>query len=160
MKKENTRSLKLGLGGNKICSVAYFLPEKEKFSRTAIHYIKNLNKHNLEIKLIFRSSVSELYTSSINHSEMIISDKQINTFGLPNTSAIDQMKNMFFDAVVDLNPEFDPVHGILMQSVDAPLKIGFESKWSQNIFTITLTADTHGSIEKQYDKINQLLGLG
>ena len=160
VKKENTRSLKLGLGGNKIHTIAYFLPEKEKFSRLAIHYLNNLNKHNLEIKLIFRSSVSELYTSSINHSGIIISDNKLNRFGLPITSAIDQMKKMFFDAAVDLNPEFDPVHGILMQTVDAPLKIGFESKWSQNIFTITLTADAHGILEKQYNQINQLLGLG
>ena len=157
--EERSPSIKLGLGGNKIDSVAFFLPEKDKFNRLAIHYLKNLNKHNLEIKLICRSSLSELYTSSINYSEMIISDNQLNRFGLPHPSIKYKLKNISTDAVVDLNPEFDPVHGVLMQALDAPLKIGFESKWSQKIFTIILTGDNQGIIENQYNQINQLLGI-
>ena len=47
-----------------------------------------------------------------------------------------------------------------MQTMNSPLKIGFESKWSQKIFTITLTANNQGFIEKQYSQINQLLGIG
>ena len=160
LKKKNIRSIKLGLGGNKIRTVAYFLPEKEKFSRLAINYLKNLNKHNLEIKLICRSSVSELYNLSINHSELFISDRQLNRFGLPHSSTKYKMNQFIGDAAVDLNPEFDPVHGILMQTMKSPLKIGFESKWSQKIFTITLTANNQGFIEKQYSQINQLLGIG
>lgn len=76
--KENNRSIKLGLGGNKIRTVAYFLPEKEQFTRLAIHYLNNLNKHNLEIKLICRSSVSELFNVSVSHPDIFISDKQLN----------------------------------------------------------------------------------
>jgi hypothetical protein len=69
------------------------------------------------------------------------------------------MNQIFSDAAVDLNPEFDPVHGILMQKINSPLKIGFESHWSQKLFTITLTANNNGYMEKQYQQINQLLGI-
>ena len=159
LKKENNRSIKLGLGENKIRTVAYFLPEKELFSRMAIHYLNNLNKHNLEIKLICRSSVSELFNLSMHHSDMLISDKQLNRSGLPHPSTKHKMNQIFSDAAVDLNPEFDPVHGILMQKINSPLKIGFESHWSQKLFTITLTANNNGYMEKQYQQINQLLGI-
>ena len=108
----------MGLGENKIRTVTYFLPEKEQFSRMAIHYLNNLNKHNLEIKLICRSSVSELFNLSMHHSDMLISDKQLNRFGLPHPSTNHKMNQIFSDAAVDLNPEFDPVHGILMQKIN------------------------------------------
>ena len=158
-KKENNRSIKLGLGENKICTVAYFLPEKEQFSRMAIHYLNNLNKHNLEIKLICRSSVSELFNVSVSHPDIFISDKQLNRFGLPHPSTKDEMNQVITDAVVDLNPDFDPVHGILMHKINSPLKIGFESNWSQKLFTITLTANNNGYMENQYHQINNLLGI-
>ena len=158
-KKENNRSIKLGLGGNKIRTVAYFLPEKEQFTRLAIHYLNNLNKHNLEIKLICRSSVSELFNVSVGNSDIFISDKQLNRFGLPHPSTTDKMNRVVTDAVVDLNPDFDPVHGILMQKINSPLKIGFESHWSQKLFTITLTANNNGYMENQYHQINNLLGI-
>ncbi len=158
-KKENNRSIKLGLDGNKIRTVAYFLPEKEQFSRMAIHYLNNLNKHNLEIKLICRSSVSELFNLSIHHSDIFISDKQLNRFGLPHPSTKHKMNQIVTDAAVDLNPEFDPVHGTLMQKINSPLKIGFESHWSQKLFTITLTANYNGHMKNQYHQINQLLGI-
>ena len=159
LKKENNRPIKLGLGGNKIRTVAYFLPEKEKFSRRAIHYLNNLNKHNLEIKLICRSSVSELFNVSVSHPDIFISDKQLNRFGLPHPSTTVKMNQVVADAVVDLNPDFDPVHGILMQKINSPLKIGFESNWSQKLFTITLTANNNGYMENQYHQINKLLGI-
>ena len=159
LKKENNRLIKLGLGGNKIRTVTYFLPEKDQFSRLAIHYLNNLNKHNLEIKLICRSSVSELFNLSMHHSDIFISDKQLNRFGLPHPSTKHKMNQIFSDAAVDLNPEFDPVHGILMQKINSPLKIGFESHWSQKLFTITLTANNNGYMENQYHQINQLLGI-
>ena len=159
LKKENNRSIKLGLGGNKIRTVAYFLPEKEQFTRLAIHYLNNLNKHNLEIKLICRSSVSELFNVSVSHPDIFISDKQLNRFGLPHPSTTDKMNRVVTDAVVDLNPDFDPVHGILMQKINSPLKIGFESNWSQKLFTITLTANNNGYMENQYHQINNLLGI-
>jgi hypothetical protein len=158
-KKENNRSIKLGLGGNKIRTVAYFLPEKEQFTRLAIHYLNNLNKHNLEIKLICRSSVSELFNVSVGNSDIFISDEQLNRFGLPHPSTTDKMNQVVTDAVVDLNPEFDPVHGILMQKINSPLKIGFESHWSQKLFTITLTANNNGYMKNQYHQINNLLGI-
>ena len=158
-KKENNRSIKLGLGGNKIRTVVYFLPEKEQFTRLAIHYLNNLNKHNLEIKLICRSSVSELFKVSVGNSDIFISDKQLNRFGLPHPSTTDKMNRVVTDAVVDLNPDFDPVHGILMQKINSPLKIGFESHWSQKLFTITLTANNNGYMENQYHQINNLLGI-
>ena len=159
LKKENNRSIKLGLGGNKIRTVAYFLPEKEQFTRLAIHYLNNLNKHNLEIKLICRSSVSELFNVSVSHPDIFISDKQLNRFGLPHPSTTVKMNQVVADAVVDLNPDFDPVHGILMQKINSPLKIGFESHWSQKLFTITLTANNNGYMENQYHQINNLLGI-
>jgi len=158
-KKENNRSIKLGLGGNKIRTVVYFLPEKEQFTRLAIQYLNNLNKHNLEIKLICRSSVSELFNVSVGNSDIFISDKQLNRFGLPHPSTTDKMNRVVTDAVVDLNPDFDPVHGILMQKINSPLKIGFESHWSQKLFTITLTANNNGYMENQYHQINNLLGI-
>ena len=158
-KKENNRSIKLGLGGNKIRTVVYFLPEKEQFTRLAIQYLNNLNKHNLEIKLICRSSVSELFNVSVGNSDIFISDKQLNRFGLPHPSTTDKMNQVVTDAVVDLNPDFDPVHGILMQKINSPLKIGFESHWSQKLFTITLTANNNGYMKNQYHQINNLLGI-
>ena len=159
LKKENNRSIKLGLGGNKIRTVAYFLPEKERFRRVAIQYLNNLNKHNLEIKLICRSSVSELFNVSMNHPDIFISDKQLNRFGLPQPSTKYKMNQIVADAAVDLNPEFDPVHGILMQKINSRLKIGFDSHWSQKLYTITLTASNNEYIDNQYHQINQLLGI-
>ncbi len=71
---------------------------------------------------------------SVGNSDIFISDKQLNRFGLPHPSTTVKMNQVVADAVVDLNPDFDPVHGILMQKINSPLKIGFESNWSQKLF--------------------------
>ena len=95
----------------------------------------------------------------MNHPDIFISDKQLNRFGLPHPSTKYKMNQIVADAAVDLSPEFDPVHGILMQKINSRLKIGFDSHWSQKLYTITLTASNNEYIDNQYHQINQLLGI-
>jgi len=159
-KKGNpTKSLKLGFGGNKIKTAAFFLPMTEKYNRMVMQYFKNISNYDLDIKLVCCSDVSTMYSSSINHSRMIISDNSLNRWGLPEKNVISQVGMLNCDAIVDLNPEFNPVHAVLINKVNSSLKIGFESKWSHELFNVTLRDDSHGFIENQYIQINQLLGL-
>jgi len=158
-KRTHSKSLKIGTGENKIASVAFFLPTSEKHSQYVIQHLINISKHELDFKLICYSEVSSMYSKSINHSGIIISDKQLNWWGLPEQTVASQIDILNCDAIVDLNPEFDPVHAILINKVKSSLKIGFESKWSHKLFNVTLRIDPYGFIEKQYNQINQLLGL-
>ncbi len=158
-KRTHSKSLKLGTGENKIASVAYFLPTSKKYSQYVVQYLIDISKHKLDFKLICYSEVSSMYSASINHSGIIISDKQLNWWGLPEQTTATQIDILNCDAIVDLNPEFDPVHAILINKVKSSLKIGFESNWSHKLYNVTLRIDSSGFIERQYNQINQLLGL-
>ena len=70
---------------------------------------------------------------------MIISDKHLNRWGLPEQSVISQVDILNCDAIVDLNPEFNPAHAVLINKVNSSLKIGFESKWSHELFNVTFS---------------------
>lgn len=158
-KRPQSKSLKLGTGEKKIASVAFFLPTSENHSQNVIQHLINISKHELDFKLICYSEVSSMYSTFINHSGIIISDKQLNWWGLPEQTVATQIDILNCDAIVDLNPEFDPVHAILINKVKSSLKIGFESYWSDELFNVTLRIDPYGFIDRQYNQINQLLGL-
>ena len=113
----------------------------------------------LEIVATGVTSTFDIFQSSIMHSGIIISDKQLNRWGLPEEATIRQLESLSIDAVIDLNPEEDPVHRMLIRSSKSPIKIGFQSKRHTSLFNITVENNREEIIEYQFNQINQLLGL-
>ncbi len=151
--------IKLGIYGNNFQRLAYFLPDNKKYQTSIIQYFDNLIIKNIEFKIICRSSAFDMFQSSIMHSGIIISDKQLNKWGLPEEATIRQLESLSIDAVIDLNPEEDPVHRMLIRSSKSPIKIGFQSKRHTSLFNITVENNREEIIEYQFNQINQLLGL-
>ncbi len=158
-KNPKSKVLKLGINGNKIRKLTFFLPNEQKYIPPIIQYFKRMNKTKLMVKLICKSTSMEIYHSSINHSGMIISDKHLNRWGLAERSTVNQIESIIPDAVIDLNPKYDPLHLALIHNMKCQIKIGFNSKWAHRIFTVLLHGENQEFKDNQFDQINQLIGL-
>jgi len=149
----------LGLNGNKIRKLTFFLPNDQKYISPIVHYFKKMDKTKLMVMLICKSTSMELYQSSVNHSGIIISDKQLNRWGLAERSTVNQIESIVPDAVIDLNPKYDPVHLALIHNMKCQIKIGFNSKWAHRVFTVLLYGENQELKDNQFDQINQLIGI-
>ena len=53
---------------------------------------------------------------------------------LPNDEFIDKCKGLDFHAVIDLNPEFNPIAMMLIKNIKSNIKIGYYSKYAEKYY--------------------------
>ena len=58
-----------------------------------------------------------------------------------------------------MNQKFNPTMTLLALKLEVPIKIGFESPFAENIYTMIIQSSETGFFEKNYEKVEQLLGL-
>ena len=80
--------------------------------------------------------------------------------GIINTEPwLDHMRALNYDALVDLNLSFNPAAAMLAWELDVPLKIGFQSSMADKLYTVILEHKGTGFLEKNFQTIEQLLGI-
>ena len=80
--------------------------------------------------------------------------------GIINTqSFIDRIRALNYDALIDLNISFNPAATMLAWELYNPLKIGFQSSMADKLYTVILENKRNGFFEKNFQTIEQLLGL-
>ena len=150
--------MKLEIKGRNLTKLAYFLPETKKYHKDIFYYFESMILKKIDIKIICRSSVFDIYNSYIKHSGIIISDKELNKWGLPIESTARQIQSLDIDALIDLSPYLDLVHAHLIRVSRVPVRIGFKTKRAKDIFNIILYNENKKYID-QYNYINQILGI-
>ena len=64
-----------------------------------------------------------------------------------------------FEAIVDLNQSEEQTISFVSLELDIPIKIGYKSVFSDQIFSIIIKPSSTGFLEKNYEIIEKILGL-
>ena len=160
--RNNTRHLlKISKTGTGINSVLIILPIDNAFVPLAQHLLKSLSTgKGLEISKNILIWKGQMVLIDDEHSDIIeFPEEEFSRFGIPPTDFVNQVTANKFSAVVDLNPDFNPASLFIVNSVNAPLKIGFDVEHGDKILNILIDPKGTNFIEKGYDHILDILGL-
>ena len=147
-----------------ISEVLFILPEETKYSRIVrifLQSIYNALGPNPSIKIDFILSKDSMisYEGLIQNPLILFSSDDINYWGLPNDEFIDKCKGLDFHAVIDLNPEFNPIAMMLIKNIKSNIKIGYYSKYAEKYYNILIERKNTDFLERGNSYILQLLGL-
>ncbi len=86
-------------------------------------------------------------------------DSDIDRWGFPQQAFIARVNRYKFEAVVDLNYDFNPFSTWLVRSVESPVRIGFNSVYADEAFNIIFDRNETSLLENDYKQIFKVLGL-
>ena len=87
-------------------------------------------------------------------------DNNLNWLGaLASMPIIDQINAIQYDALVDLNQSMDQTLSLLCLEFDIPVKVGFQSPLSDQLYSMVIEPSQTGFLEKNYETIEKILGL-
>ena len=160
--KTNAKNLvRIGKEGKGISSILFLLPSEKKHAQIASHFIKNEKRDNvLKIKYLVHEDGIRFYTDKIKSDIMTYADDDFNYIGvLTNFELINSIKMLKFEAIVDLNQSEEQTISFVSLELDIPIKIGYKSIFSDQIFSIVIKPSSTGFLEKNYAVIEKILGL-
>ena len=85
--------------------------------------------------------------------------EDVNRWGLPTEDLVKRVLFRDFDALVDLNPKFNPLVAAITYQSQAPLRICFHTPLGEPYFNVTIEKKGTDFLEAGYQNIQQLLGL-
>lgn len=86
-------------------------------------------------------------------------DSDMDRWGFPKKSFIAKVNRHKFEAVVDLNYDFNPFSTWLVRSAESPVRIGFNSIYADDAFNIIFDRNETSLLENDYKQIFKVLGL-
>ncbi|MDP6169679.1 MAG: hypothetical protein QF780_06705 [Candidatus Marinimicrobia bacterium] len=87
-------------------------------------------------------------------------DNDINWFGVIKSKlVIDRIGNEGFDALVDLNQSYDQSLSLLSFQLRIPIKVGFQSPISNQLYSIVVQSEKGSFLESNYQIIEKILGI-
>ena len=160
-KSKITKLIRIGAGGKGISSLLFILPSEKRFAQNASHFIKSVdNKEDLDVFYLIHQKATYLYSEIISSKIISFSDEDFNFLGIfKNRDIIKKIKSLGFDAVVDLNLSEKQTISFLMLELPSPIKVGFESVFSNKIYSIIIKPSPTGFLEKSFENVEKILGL-
>ncbi|MFL2982815.1 MAG: DUF6913 domain-containing protein [Candidatus Neomarinimicrobiota bacterium] len=153
--------VKIGESGKGVESILFFLPSEIFFAQVISHFIKR-NNNNIDLKfkyLLYENSLIHYQYIPKSHT-IILTDDDINWFGgIKNKMLIDGLANERFDALVDLNQSHDQSLSLLSLQLKIPIKVGFQSPISDDLFSIVVKPEEGNFLETNYQLIEKILGI-
>ena len=160
-KSKITKLIRIGAGGKGISSLLFILPSEKRFAQNASHFIKSVeNRKDLDVFYLIHQKATHLYSDGIDSKIMSFNDEDFNFLGVfKNHNIIRKIKSLNFDAVVDLNLSENQTISFLMLELANPIKVGFESIFSNKIYSIIIKPSPTGFLEKSFENVEKILGL-
>ncbi|NOZ03212.1 MAG: hypothetical protein GXO92_01195 [FCB group bacterium] len=155
-------SLLISSRGKGVSSILFILPDAPETIRLVNHFFKSLSltdKPDLELRFVCEQSVLKFFEQTIRAPIITYTEKDLNWWRLPRKEFTDKVFAQPVDAVVDLCPKFRPVSATVIQVSNAPLRIGFLSKWADRYFNVVMIHRSGDLLEKAYLNMRRLLGL-
>ena len=139
----------------------FILPSEKRFAQNASHFIKSVeNRKDLNIFYLIHQKATHLYPNDIGSKIMSFDDEDFNFLGaFKNHDIIKKIKSLNFDAVVDLNLSKNQTISFLILELVIPIKVGFESMFSNKIYSIIIKPSPNGFLEKSFENVEKILGL-
>ena len=142
-------------------NILFLLPQEQISAPTISHLIKrDLNNESRDIRYIVHENGLQYYSEQIKLNMISYSDDDLNWWGDIKSSIImDKINIIKYDAIVNMNQEFDSTMALLALKLEAPIKVGFDLSFSENIYNMIIQSSNTGFLEKKYEKIEKILGL-
>ena len=157
-------TLGINENNNAISRVLFVVPEEFNYSRVVRIFLQSIYNSmgpDPTMKIDYALSKQSLisYDGLINNPLILFSSIDQNYWGLPNDQLINKCKKLEFNAVIDLNPEFNPFSTSLIKHIKANIKIGYYSTYAEKYYNILIERKDTDFLERGNSYILQLLGL-
>ncbi len=139
--------------------ILIIFPVDEPSFRVAYYSFRNLGKESrgkIDITFIIKEQFKGLFHLSTGKI-IYIKDSDAESTLYNENSIILQLGLHKFDIIADLNPKFHLGVAKIISQLNADLKIGFESDFSDWFYNIQLDISKSGIMEKGFNKINMIL---
>ena len=142
-------------------NILFFLPAEKEFAQIASHFIKpNYRNNLLNINYVVHKEGLHFYQDELLSKMIIYSDDDINWLGtISSNEIINQINRINYDALVDLNQSINQTLSLLSLELNIPIKIGFETLFSNRLYSIEIELQRNGFIEENYLMIEKILGI-
>ena len=153
--------VRIGESGKGVQSILFFLPSERNFAQVISHFIKrNNNNASLRFKYVVHQESLMHYKDISGLDTVTYTDNDINWFGVIKSKlVIDRIGNEGFDALVDLNQSYDQSLSLLSFQLRIPIKVGFQSPISNQLYSIVVQPEKDSFLESNYQIIEKILGI-
>ena len=153
--------VRIGESGKGVQSILFFLPSERNFAQVISHFIKrNNNNASLRFKYVVHQESLMHYKDISGLDTVTYTDNDINWFGVIKSKlVIDRIGNEGFDALVDLNQSYDQSLSLLSFQLRIPIKVGFQSPISNQLYSIVVQSEKGSFLESNYQIIEKILGI-
>jgi len=151
--------LSLTLTKGKTKNILIVFPMDEPSFRVALYTFRELGKNDTYqriYKFIIKEQFKDLFhlrtgtqiwVRNTNYENILSDEKQI----------LDQLKNMKYDIIIDLNSNFHLGISRLISFLKSDIKVGFSTPFSDKFYNIQLDISKSGIMEKGYKQVNMIL---
>ena len=102
----------------------------------------------------------QYYLKELKPHIIYYTNNNLNWLGaLASMPIIDRINAVQYDVLVDLNQSMDQTLSLLCLELDIPLKVGFQSPISDQLYSMVIETSQTGFLEKNYETIEKVLGL-
>lgn len=163
LKEPINKIQKISAAAESLNSLLFILPQDRVHLAVALHLLKTLIAKNQvgSIKRLigFEDDRNDIDDELINKT-YFISKNDLNGYGLLTGEAIKRLTKGRFNAVINLDPENNPISVQITTFSSAKLRIGFGSEILKDIYNISIEyGHSYKYVEKGYKYIIEVLGL-
>ena len=114
----------------------------------------------MRFKYVLHQDSLTYYQDIPKHEILTFSDNDLNWFGaIKSKFIIKKIDQENYDALVDLNQSFDQTLSLLSIQLIIPIKIGFQSPISDQLYTVVVELEKNSFLESNYHTIENILGI-
>lgn len=147
-------------GGTGVNNALIILPDGQGNSRIARYFLKSVyEKKEPKLSFLMNTQLYHSFTRPFPADVQTYSAEDIGRHQLPKKDLIDRVLSRKYHAVVDMHPRFNLAMAYLTYLSQAPVRVGFKSKFSEHFFNIQIDRKSSDFLEKGYLSIQKLLNL-
>lgn len=147
-------------GGTGVNNALIILPDGQGNSRIARYFLKSVyNKKEPQLSFLMNTQLYHSFTRPFPADVLTYSAEDIGYYQLPKRELVDRVLAQKYHAVVDMHPTFNLATAYLTYLSNAPIRVGFRSKFSEHFFNVLIDRKSSDFLEKGYLSIQKLLNL-
>jgi len=137
------------------------MPYKLDAFGIAKNFVTNITADfpNASFQFVVRNDYLNLLNGIKKYGTIIVTDKDVNMFGLPKNELIQKVFSTSYDIVIDLNDDFHLLSTYLCQKSSASLKICLDNHDRELFYNFYFRTQLHENLENKYRKLVQYLSV-
>jgi hypothetical protein len=163
LRKTKSKDHKISKTGDGLRSIFIILPRDKTHLSIAQHFIMTISdRGNFAAinKIIGWEEQRNLLNSELLQRTQLINENDLDKFGLLISESLKAIKNGQFTAIINLDPELNPLAIQIVNSFKSEIKIGFSTTEDIDIYNINIdNYKSNNFVEKGYKYILEVLGL-